>query len=346
MERIASVATSPNIALIKYWGKRDDLLKLPMNGSLSITLDNGVLRTETTMLISAELKKDTFVLNGKVREDKKISESLMLIRKRMKARKTGFLDDEKVLLISGNNFPTSGGVASSASGFCAIAEAVCAAYGIKDMKEHSILARFGSGSASRSVFGGFVKWNAGTRADGEDSFAVQVAPKSHWPEIVDVLGIISNAEKKVSSKDGMENTARTSELLKCRVAGVPKKMARMEKAILEKDFATLAEITMRDSNNMHATMLESWPPVVYMNDSAHEVVAKIHDYNEDGIKAAYTFDAGPNAHIITTKKNMMEAAALLHEVEGVQDVICAPVGDGPSVLRPDKKLVAEWMEKI
>ncbi len=345
MGNIATVATSPNIALIKYWGKRDDLLKLPLNDSISITLDNGVLCTTTTMMVSPEMKKDVFVLNGKIREDGKISEALMLIRKRLQGQKKGFLDGEKVLLISENNFPTSGGVASSASGFAAIAEAVCSIYGIKDAKEKSIMARFGSGSASRSVYGGFVRWKNGTRADGEDSYAVQIAPKSHWPEVIDVLAIISKKEKKVSSKEGMENTARESGLLPARVEGVKVRVERMQKAVLEKDFATMAELTMRDSNNMHATMLDSWPPVFYLNESSKQAIEAVHEFNSGEIKAGYTFDAGPNAHIITLKKYEREVVGLLREVEGVGEVVCAPVGDGPKQLKPDKKIVDYYLAK-
>lgn len=345
-ENAATVVTSPNIALIKYWGKRDDLLKLPMNDSISITLDNDVLCTRTTLVVSDELKCDKFVLNGKIREDAKIAEALTLIRKRLQRQKKGFLDDEKVLLISGNNFPTSGGVASSASGFCAIAEAACAIYGITDAKELSIMARYGSGSASRSVFGGFVRWNNGTRKDGEDSFAVQIAPKSHWPEIVDVLAIISKKEKKVGSKEGMENTARQSGLLPARVEGVRERVERMQEAIMGKDLATLCELAMRDSNNMHATMLDSWPPVFYLNESSRQAIEAVHEFNSGEIKAGYTFDAGPNAHIITTKKHEREVVWLLREVEGVGEVVCAPVGDGPAILKADKKLVDEWMGKI
>lgn len=345
MEKIASVAASPNIALIKYWGKRDNLLKLPLNDSISITLDNGVLCTSTTMMVSSELKKDAFVLNGKRREDAKIAESLMLIRKRLKAQKKGFLDDEKVLLVSENNFPTSGGVASSASGFCAIAEAVASIYGISDMKERSIMARYGSGSASRSVFGGFVRWKNGTRADGEDSFAVQVAPKKHWPEVIDVLAIISKKEKKVSSKEGMENTARESGLLPARAEGVMERVERMQKAILGKDFATMAELTMRDSNNMHATMLDSWPPVFYLNESSKQAIEAVHGFNSGEVKAAYTFDAGPNAHIITTKKYEREVTGILREVDGVEEVVCAPVGEGPRKLRADREAVDYWLSK-
>lgn len=346
MEKIVSVCASPNIALVKYWGKRDDLLKLPLNDSISVTLSPEILRTGTTLAVSSDLKKDVFVLNGKVCEDEKIAEALMLIRKRLMAKKLGFLNGEKVLLVSENNFPTSGGVASSASGFAALSEAVCAAFGINEMKEKSILARFGSGSASRSVFGGFVKWNAGVRADGEDSYATQVATESHWPEIVDVLAIISRKAKKVSSKEGMENTARQSALLAARVKTVKERMPKVEKAIMERDFATLAEETMRDSNNMHATMLDSWPPVIYLNESSKQAIEAVHEYNSGDIKAAYTFDAGPNAHIITLKKYQKEVRSMLCDVEGVQEVLCAPVGKGSQKISPDKKLAEKWLAKI
>ncbi|HQT45469.1 MAG TPA: diphosphomevalonate decarboxylase, partial [Candidatus Micrarchaeota archaeon] len=264
MEKIVSAVSAPNIALVKYWGKRDDLLKLPINDSISITLDENTLASTTTLVLGSRLRRDMFILNKKNGPDAHIAEALMLIRKRLGGRYP--LIKKPVLLVSENNFPTAAGIASSASGFAALAQAVASAFGIKDRREISILARLGSGSASRSVFGGFARWKAGVKKDGEDSYAVQISPRSRWPGIVDVVAIANPERKKVSSKEGMERTMRTSDLCRCRLDTVGKRAKRVEKAVRSRDFSSMAVDTMRDSNAMHATMLDTWPPVMYMND--------------------------------------------------------------------------------
>ncbi|VVB56505.1 Diphosphomevalonate decarboxylase [uncultured archaeon] len=337
METIVSSVAPPNIALIKYWGKRDDLLKLPLNDSVSITLDEKTLASTTTLVLGAKLGKDRFILNGKEGPDSHIAEALLLIRRRLGKKYP--LIKKPVLLLSSNNFPTAAGIASSASGFAALAQAVAAAFGIKDKKEISILARLGSGSASRSVFGGFARWKAGRNKDGNDSHAVQIAPRSKWPEVVDVIAITNPERKKVSSKDGMERTMRTSDLCHCRLGIVGKRADAVTRAIRSRDFSTMATLTMRDSNAMHATMLDTWPPVMYMNDISRAIVYAVHEYNEKSgqTKAAYTFDAGPNAHIITTRKEAGKIARMLKKIPGVQRVIMAGVGEGSKAVETPKK---------
>ncbi|MFH1306983.1 MAG: diphosphomevalonate decarboxylase, partial [Candidatus Micrarchaeota archaeon] len=184
MKISANAIAAPNIALIKYWGKRNDLLKLPLNDSVSFTLDKKKIWTRTKLIISDEFKKDDFYLNGKKCEDGNIKEWLKLVRKRLgkKYPKVKW----RIKITSRNNFPSSAGIASSASGFAAASAALCSALKIKSKKEMSIIARLGSGSASRSVFGGFVRWKKGKRKDGNDSYSVQIAKKKHWNEIVDV----------------------------------------------------------------------------------------------------------------------------------------------------------------
>ncbi len=337
MQIMSSAAAAPNIALVKYWGKRDDLRKLPINDSVSITLDERELCSTTTLVLGGKIKHDIFILNGKRGPDAHISEALMLIRKRLGKKYP--LIRKPVLLISQNNFPTAAGIASSASGFAALAQAVAGAFGIVDKREISILARLGSGSASRSVFGGYARWRMGKRADGEDSFAVQISPRAHWPELVDVIVISDVEKKKVSSKAGMERTLKTSELCHCRQEHIGEAVEDVTRAIRKKDFEALAFSTMRDSNAMHATMLDSWPPIIYMNDVSREVVAAIHAYNEraGSLRAAYTFDAGPNAHIITKRKEAGKIVRLLQKIKGVKKIIVSGVGDGPKQIKTPKK---------
>ncbi|PIT84527.1 diphosphomevalonate decarboxylase [Candidatus Micrarchaeota archaeon CG10_big_fil_rev_8_21_14_0_10_45_29] len=344
MEIIKTAVAAPNIALVKYWGKRDNLLKLAYNDSISITLDDSVIFTKTTVGLSEKLKKDVIIFNGKKVEDEKIAEWIELARGRV-AKKAPEIAEMGMLIVTKNNFPSSAGIASSASGFAALSEAFCACAKITDAKEKSIIARLGSGSASRSVIGGFSQWVCGRRPDGEDSYAVQLAPKKHWDELVDVIAIISSAKKKISSKEGMENTAKNSPLFACRLKEVNERIGRVQKAILKKDFESLANEMMRDSNSMHATALDSWPPVFYLNDVSREIIEETHKLNERGIVAGYTFDAGPNAHIICEKKNLQKVKNMLLKVKGVKKIICAGVGGGSKIVEGENKEFAKFVKK-
>jgi diphosphomevalonate decarboxylase len=159
--------------------------------------------------------------------------------------------------------------------------------------------------------GGFVKWEMGTKADGSDSMAVQTAPESHWPTMHALIMVVSDEKKKVSSTGGMENAVRTSKLLAHRAAAVvPERLERIEKAIADKDFETFAKITMEDSNQFHATCLDTWPPIFYLNDTSKAVIQEVHQLNEEQGRLAccYTFDAGPNAVIFCEEKDLVTVA--------------------------------------
>lgn len=320
---------APNIALVKYWGKKDDLLKLPLNDSISITLDENVLTTKTELSILDKKGGDLVYLNGKKVRDEKILEWIKLVRERLASKYP--IVKNKFEIKSKNNFPTAAGIASSASGFCALATALCGCLGIIDRKEMSILARLGSGSASRSVYGGFVKWNAGDKSD--NSYATQVVDEKYWKGIYDVIAVVDSGKKKISSKEGMENTASTSQLFDKRIDDANMRISRMITAIKDRDFGKLCEETMRDSNSMHATMLDSWPPVMYMSDVSREIVYAVHELNGKGIVAGYTFDAGPNAHIICRGKDVEGVKKMLGKIKGVKKIIVSGVGGGSKLIR-------------
>jgi diphosphomevalonate decarboxylase len=217
-----------------------------------------------------------------------------------------------VHVCSENNFPTAAGLASSASGLAALVYTLAQLFELpSSTSEVSRIARQGSGSACRSLFGGFVAWEMGEKADGSDSLAVQVAPESHWPEMEALICVVSDAKKGTSSTAGMQATIKTSTLMNERISQVvPGRMEAMKKAILEKDFQSFAELTMRDSNQFHAVCLDTYPPIFYMNDTSRAIIQLIHEYNAtspDGkLKAAYTYDAGPNAVIYAPKQHMPE----------------------------------------
>ncbi len=332
--RIATVEATPNIAVVKYWGKRDNKIILPMEGSQSFTIDS--LKTRTTVMFSDKFKEDEFWLNNKKVDltDKEIAErmqQLNIIRER-----AGITLKAKIVSI--NCFPTAAGFASSASGLAALACAASRAAGLNlSAKELSILARLGSGSACRSVVGGFVEWHKGTKEDGSDSFAETIYPANHWPELRLVSAVLAEGKKKVSSRAGMKQTVATSVLYTARLAYLPTLLKEMREAVGRKDFAKFAELTMRESNNMHATMLDTWPPIMYLNDLSKQVIYAVGELNANEIKAAYTFDAGPNAHIYTLEKNVPEVKRMLEGINGVQKVIVSKIGNGPVYLEQERE---------
>ena len=321
---------TPNIAVVKYWGKRNNALNLPDNGSISVTMDE-TLKTITTVEFDPSLREDTLILNGKIAqrgETDRASKVLNAIRK-----ESGIRTSARVS--STNNFPTAAGIASSASGFAALACAGADAAGLSaGSKELSIFARLGSGSACRSVLGGFVEWRMGSKKDGSDSYAIQIAPASHWSEIRNVIAITNPERKKIGSAHGMEITAKTSKLYPERVRLNPKIIGMMKKAILRRDLENFLTLTMRESSHLHAVMLDSFPPIIYLNDISQEIMNAVLEYNEakGGVCAGYTFDAGPNAHVYTTAEYEGEVREMLGGIAGVQKTIVCRPGNGPRKL--------------
>lgn len=257
-------------------------------------------------------------LNGKEEsfDNERIQRCLAEIKAR--AAQSDSCDKEvlewKVHVVSENNFPTAAGLASSASGYACLVYSLAQLYGIKK-QEISDVARLGSGSACRSIYGGFVQWQKGVQADGKDSIAVQVAPASHWPDLHVLILVVNDSKKKVASTSGMARSVVTSELIKYRVEKcVPHRINSMTQAIKDRDFSKFAEVTMKDSNQFHAICLDTFPPCVYMNDVSHSIVNYVHAFNqmEGETKVAYTFDAGPNACLYLLEKNVKRVLAFIN----------------------------------
>jgi diphosphomevalonate decarboxylase len=331
LDEVTTAVGTPNIALIKYWGKRDERLILPQNSSVSMTLDES-LNTKTSVLFTKTLKSDVIYIDGKKQDLKsnEIRERFTVINHLRKIAKT----NARALIVSRNSFPAASGLASSASGIATLVYAASKALELNlNLKRLSIIARVGSGSACRSMFGGVVKWNAGKRADGLDSYAEQIVGPEYWPDLMDILAIVSREQKKVSSRAGMKQTVSNSILYRCRHAYVEDAVSRMVNAVKKRDFEKLASLAMQDSNNMHATMLDTRPPLFYLNDVSREIIYSVEELNmtEGKNVAAYTFDAGPNAHIIVLRKNKNKIKKLLENVGGVKKVIEAGIGSGPRV---------------
>lgn len=333
LDKVYTSVASPNIALVKYWGKRNDVLILPYNSSVSMTVARA-FSTKTSVLFTHSVKEDIFYLDGKRQDlnDPELSERLKVIEIMRKIAKT----DAKAVIYSVNNFPTSAGLASSASGISALVYAINSALELGlDARSLSIIARQGSGSACRSLFGGFVIWHVGVKEDGSDSYAEQIANEGYWPELVDLIAIVSEGKKKVSSRAGMKQTVETSELYAQRPKIAEAHAKAVSQAILAKDFPTLAEYIMKDSNSMHAVMLDTYPPLLYLNDASREVINAITELNEKHGKpvAAYTFDAGPNAHVFTLQGFKGEVLENLKEIEGIEKIVEVSPGPGPEIVK-------------
>lgn len=311
-----------NIAVIKYWGKRDEELILPVNSSLSVTLNQDQLCTVTSVSVSSQFVRDRIWVNeieesiDNPRLKKLINEVRRLAGERRSCDDgddvTVPSHDHHMHICTRNNFPTAAGLASSASGYACLAYSLCQLYHLNT--DVSILARQGSGSACRSVYGGFVKWEMGERDDGLDSIAVQVCPKSHWPELVVLILVVSSEKKLISSTRGMQSTVQTSPLMKYRCETVvPQRMSDMERAILERDFPSFARLTIQDSNQFHAVCLDSYPPISYLNDTSKRVMQLVTNYNDlhQQEKVAYTFDAGPNAVLYCLKETLSDIFSLV-----------------------------------
>ncbi|UZJ51865.1 hypothetical protein CBS101457_001185 [Exobasidium rhododendri] len=319
----ATCSAPVNIAVIKYWGKRDTKLILPTNDSLSVTLDQDHLRSVTTARVDASFEAgDRLWLNGVEESIGKEGRLRTCIEECRTVRKTMESKDGSLAKISSlplhicseNNFPTAAGLASSASGFAALISTLSALYSLQPTLSTSDLSRFarqGSGSACRSLFGGFVAWQSGVESSGEDSLALEVAPREHWPSLQALICVVSDAKKGTPSTAGMQRSVATSPLLQHRIEKVvPIRMEAMRNAIRSKNFDAFADLTMADSNNFHACALDTSPPIFYMNDTSRAIVQLIEELNRaseeqgQGKKVAYTYDAGPNAVLYTEEKDM------------------------------------------
>ncbi|XP_057519105.1 diphosphomevalonate decarboxylase MVD1, peroxisomal-like [Amaranthus tricolor] len=325
--RIVTAQTPTNIAVIKYWGKRDESLILPINDSISVTLDPNHLCTTTTVAVSPDFSHDRMWLNGK--EISLAGERYQNCLREIRKRASDVEEEEKGITIakkdwenlhvhiaSYNNFPTAAGLASSAAGLACLVFALAKLMNVKeDEGQLSAIARQGSGSACRSLFGGFVKWIMGNNEDGSDSLAVQVTDEKHWDELVILIAVVSSRQKETSSTSGMRESVETSLLLKHRAEEiVPKRILQMEEAIKNKDFPSFARLTCADSNQFHAVCLDTTPPIFYMNDTSHKIISIVEKWNraEGTPQVAYTFDAGPNAVLIA--RNRQVASELLQRL--------------------------------
>lgn len=321
----ALAQAQPNIALVKYWGKRDAVLNLPAVGSLSITLDR--LWTRTRLRVMPGRVDDRIVLNGRTdaAAGRRVSRFLDLLRQRAGV-------DWGAEVESHNNFPTAAGLASSASGFAALALAGARAFGLElEPGELSALARRGSGSAARSIFGGFVEWAHGQRADGADSIARPLLAAPEWPLRV-VVALTSSAAKSVGSSEGMRHTAATSPYQTAWVQTQQADLDAARTAILARDFEALADVSEHSCLKMHALALAARPGLLYWNGATLEAMQRIRVLRADGVPVFFTVDAGPQVKAVCLPAAAAAVAAALRAVPGVLEVIECGLGEGARLL--------------
>lgn len=319
----ATATAHPNIALVKYWGKRDERLILPHQSSLSVTL--GPLSVTTTVEFVGGDGDDEVIINGKVAagsERARVVELLGLVRAQTK-RRLG-----RATMISKGDFPAAAGLASSAAAFAALSVAARTAAGFaRDTKAESILARRGSGSASRSVQGGFVRWNRGTRADGRDSFGEQLFAASHWPELRLLVGMVSREEKEVKSRDGMRTTVETSPYYPAWAKDAEAEVANIIPFIRRRDLEAVGAIAEKNAWRMHSTAFAADPPLCYLKPATLAVIQTCAELRKKGVGVWFTLDAGPNPVLLTSKTDEAKVAKVLQQ-HGAREVVrCRPGGD-------------------
>lgn len=317
-----------NIALIKYWGKRDVDKFLPMNSSLSLTLDG--LYTDTRVIFDDHLTRDHFILNGAEQQDSevdKISRFLDLFRERAGVKTYARVD-------STNHVPTAAGLASSASAFAALAGAARQALNI-DMsdQELSTYARRGSGSATRSIFGGFVEWQMGTNS--ANSMAVKV-DDGLW-DIGMVIIALNKQQKKISSRKGMRHTVESSPFYESWKQVATDDLEKIKLAIEKRDINKIGQIAEANAMRMHATTLAADPPFTYFEPDSLRAMEAVRAIRKQGIPAYYTMDAGPNVKVLC---RLSDAEAIRQQLLTIfDDSQLLVTGTGPGI-----QILSTWEE--
>ena len=325
--RAATAVAGTNIALVKYWGKRDAALNLPAAGSLSLTLDG--LATRTTVRFADDLAADRLTLDG------------ALADARATARVSAFLDrvraraglGARAEVTSANGMPTASGLASSASGFAALAVAATRAAGLAlPPQELSELARLGSGSAARSIFGGFVEMAPGARADGRDAVAAPVAGGDAWTDVRLVVAVTSDAAKAVGSTEAMERTARTSPYYAPWIASVPGDLADARAAVAARDLPRLGAVAERSALRMHASALAAEPGILYWSAATVAAIETVKALRARGAAAFFTIDAGPHVKVLCAYADAPAVEEALLRTPGVLRTVVASPGKGAQLV--------------
>jgi diphosphomevalonate decarboxylase len=316
----ATAVACSNIAFVKYWGKRDEALRLPMNSSLSMAMSHAT--TTTTVAFVSQRDEDQVFIGGEpAAEPSRLRVIAHLDRIR---RMSGIA--ERAEVASQNDFPANAGIASSASGFAALTAAGTRAAGLElSAQELSCLARLGSGSAARSILGGFSEWHAGQ--GHESSYAEQLAPPQHWPELRDIVVVLEDATKPVSSTQGMA-LASTSPHFSTRMDLIANRLACARQAILDRDLAALGEISEREAIELHLIAMTSRPPIFYWQPATLALIHHVLAWRAQGLEVYFTIDAGPNVHLLCEEQSVQSIVAALEATSEAQRLIVNAPGFG------------------
>lgn len=318
----ATAVAHSNIAFIKYWGNRDAYLRLPSNDSLSMNLE--ALFSKTTVMFDESLAEDQIVIDEEEAQDSardRVVTQLNRIRVEAKINLKG-------RVVSRGNFPRGTGLASSASGFAALTFAAAKAAGLElDERSLSILARMGSGSACRSIPGGFVEWIASSSSD--HSYAHSIAAPDYW-DLRDIVVVTTREAKKVGSSDG-HLAAVTSPYFSERLSRMPARFHRTKRAVLARDLAALGPELEAEAIELHMMAMTSRPPIFYWSPQMVRVIEAARAWREGGLAVYFTLDAGPNVHLICEGKDAETVSANARQTAEVQEVIPSLAG-GPARL--------------
>lgn len=326
MVRKAVAEAHPNIALVKYWGKRDRTRNLPAVPSLSITL--AAMWTRTRIRFEPGVEADSLTLNGEpapARQLERVRAALEPMRALADCRWHAVIE-------SRNNFPTAAGLASSASGFAALVVAAADALGLElEAARLSELARRGSGSAARSIFGGFVEMARGVCTDGSDAVARPLLAAAEWPLEV-VIATTDTEPKKVTSTDGMEHTAATSVFYDAWVGDAESDLLAARDAVGSRDFDRLAEVAEASCLKMHAVALAARPGLLYWHGATVDAIRRIRELRDQGMPVFFSVDAGPQVKAVCLPGHGETVATELLAIPGVKDTVVSALGEGARTL--------------
>ncbi|MFN8624938.1 MAG: diphosphomevalonate decarboxylase [Candidatus Binatia bacterium] len=321
MSEAVAIANA-NVALAKYWGKRDEALNLPYTGSISVNLAG--LTTTARVRFTDDRAEDRVIMSGHQvdgLEGERVRKFIDLVRQL--TNRKGSAEVEVA-----SNFPVAAGLASSASTFAALAMAATRAAGvILSDQELSRLARRGSGSAARSIHGGYVEWLRGEATDGSDSYAVQLAPPEHWPLGI-VVAITDRGRKRVGSREGMAHSLTRSPFFRPWLDSHQVDLETIRQGILGRDLHATGSAAEHNCLKMHAVALAALPPLMYWNTGTLAVVHRVVQLREDGVAAYFTIDAGPQVKVICPLPQRDAVAAVIQAVPGVQGVLLSEPGAG------------------
>ena len=307
----ATAIAHPNVALVKYWGKAPGPHNVPAAPSLSVTLD--AFSTVTTVASASE---DRFALNGQAVADAKVAGLLRELREHFAL--------PPLRVATENDFPTGCGLASSASGFAALVTAIDGCFGLGlTMAERSAWARRGSGSAARSIVGGF----GVLRDDGTDWTADELLPADAWPLNI-VIGVTSTRPKAVGSTAGMERSRLTSPFYAPWVAATVADYAVARRAVTERDFATLAQVAESSCLKMHAVALAAEPGLLYWHGATVDALHRVRALRAAGLQVFFTVDAGPQVKAVCAAGDAEAVRAGLAELPGIESVVVSGLGAG------------------